>query len=312
MDKLELTKKIKEVAKQHGATLVGVAPIERFDPMPPYYDKAPEGQHPKDFLPDAKSVISIAMPILNATLDAPARLNEMKLEMYPDVVKARWLDSFYDHVAHVVHDNLLLYCAQAIGQFLLGFGNDAMIFPVQGMHFRTLADGTGFHEILRGDTKYESSKNGYVTGPFSHRHAATRAGLGEFGYNNLVLTPQYGCRQRFNSIITDAELEPDPLITKPICLRDKCRLCFPACHMDALKLRDDKSYNDYRSVEKVDRDIIFIDTPAISRPVVCQARMENTDYFPVRGDCYRVCPIPRIPKHPTKKLKALYDNWEKK
>ena len=42
------------------------------------------------------------------------------------------------------------------------------------------------------------------------RHAATRAGLGEFGYKNALLTPQFGPRQRINSVLTDAELAPDP------------------------------------------------------------------------------------------------------
>ena len=35
----DLTQAIKETAIQAGAMLVGVAPIERFDPQPPYYDR---------------------------------------------------------------------------------------------------------------------------------------------------------------------------------------------------------------------------------------------------------------------------------
>ena len=64
MDASELTLSVKDVARQHGAALVGVAPVERFDPMPPIRDAAPAGQHPRDFLPDARSVVSFAMPIL--------------------------------------------------------------------------------------------------------------------------------------------------------------------------------------------------------------------------------------------------------
>ena len=65
--------------------------------------------------------------------------------------------------------------------------------------------------------------------PFSHRHAAVAAGLGEFGLNNLLLTPRYGPRQRLVSIITTAPLEPDPIIEKPICLGEKCSLCIKRC-----------------------------------------------------------------------------------
>jgi hypothetical protein len=89
----------------------------------------------------------------------------------------------------------------------------------------------------------------------------TRAGLGEFGYNNVVLTGEFGPRQRFNSVVTDAELEPDPMIEEPICLRDKCRLCLEACVMDSISLRTDDGERDYRSLESDDHERIFIDTP---------------------------------------------------
>jgi hypothetical protein len=65
-------------------------------------------------------------------------------------------------------------------------------------------------------------------GLFSHRHAAVLAGLGEFGLNNLLLTPRYGPRVRLNSIITAAELDPDPLCAERVCLGDECGLCLEA------------------------------------------------------------------------------------
>jgi hypothetical protein len=50
--------------------------------------------------------------------------------------------------------------------------------------------------------------------------AAVRAGLGEIGYARLFLSPQYGPRQRFQAILTDAELEPDSIYEGQICDRD--------------------------------------------------------------------------------------------
>jgi len=67
-DMLRLTRKVKMLAKRHGAVLVGIAPIERFDPMPPLYDRPPKGHDPRDFMPDAKAVISFGMPILDSVL----------------------------------------------------------------------------------------------------------------------------------------------------------------------------------------------------------------------------------------------------
>jgi epoxyqueuosine reductase QueG len=300
----ELTAWTKRLAKDHGAVLVGVAPVERFDPMPPLHDRAPAGQHPRDFLPEARSVISIAMPILNPVMEAPAVLADRELEMVPEHAKYEYLEDFYDRVGHAVHDYMLEFIAQVVGQHLMAHGFDAMIFPT-----------TGLHPHVSGMTDTEIWENHsplrYTSGPFSHRHVATRAGLGEFGYNNLVLTREFGPRQRFNSIVTDAQLVPDPLLTEPICLRDGCRLCLNACIMGCITLRDDPSMTDYRSVERDDRTRIFIDTPARTDPTLCRRRREDRPDSPVRGDCLRVCPVPRKPKHLTRRLQGIFEEWER-
>jgi len=93
MDKL--TESVKQLAKHQGAVLVGVANIERFEPLPPLYDAVPKGHHPTDFLPEAKSVISIAQPILNPAMDAPAFLVDKEMEMIPPHAKYAYLEVFY-------------------------------------------------------------------------------------------------------------------------------------------------------------------------------------------------------------------------
>ncbi len=300
----QMTQAVKDTAVRFGAALVGVANVERFDPMPPTCDAVPEGHHPRDFLPEARSVISIAQPILDGVLDGPARANERPMAMIPDHVKSAFMDTVYNRVGHMLHDAMLEFIAQAVGQFLMGRGYQAMVFPTTGVHPRL--EGWTEKEIWCGRDGQAGSPFRYTYGPFSHRHAATRAGLGEFGYNNVVLTPQFGPRQRFNSILTDAELTPDPLLAEPLCLRDKCRLCLKVCYMEAVTLRDDPAVRDYRSVEKVDPDVIFIDTPARSDPNACMARTEGRDQWPTRGDCIRVCPIPTGRKrHMTERLRAI-------
>ena len=309
MDKL--TQDIKDVARRQGAVLVGVASIDRFEPRPPLYDAVPIGHHPKDFLPEARSVISIAMPILNPVLDAPAALADVEIEMVPDHVKYPYLEQVYNRVGHVVHDTMLEMIGQVVGQNLLAHGYQAMIFPTTGLHPKVddLSDIEIWEGPPRGVAKRFSPFR-YTFGPFSHRHAATRAGLGEFGYNNVVLTPQFGPRQRFNSIVTDAELLPDPLIDKPICLRDTCKLCLEACIMACITLRDDPDVTDYRSVDKDDRDRIFIDTPAKTDPTLCRRRREGRPHSPVRGDCIRVCPIPTMPRRLPKRLQSIVAEWQ--
>ena len=107
----DLTQELKRLAIAQGAMLVGVAPVARFDPMPPVRDAAPRGSHPRDFLPDARFVVSIAMPILNAVLDAPAVLADRDMEMIPDHAKYEYLEHFYDRVGHFLHDVKLEFIA---------------------------------------------------------------------------------------------------------------------------------------------------------------------------------------------------------
>ncbi|MHA1359831.1 MAG: hypothetical protein ACTSRC_17080 [Candidatus Helarchaeota archaeon] len=73
-------------------------------------------------------------------------------------------------------------------------------------------------------------------GEFSVRHAAVAAGLGEIGFNRLVITPQYGNRIRFCSIITEAPLRPDPMYDgPPLC--DRCMKCIKVCPGNCLDER---------------------------------------------------------------------------
>lgn len=70
--------------------------------------------------------------------------------------------------------------------------------------------------------------NKELMGIFSLRHAAVLAGLGEFGLNNLLITPQFGPRVRLVALITEASLEPDKLYQKSLCRRQQ-RACQKAC-----------------------------------------------------------------------------------
>jgi epoxyqueuosine reductase QueG len=260
-------------------------------------------------VPDARSVVVIAQPVLPAVMNAPAALADVDVEFVPPDIKYPYLEQLYNIPGHRVQDYMLEQIGQVVGQRLLLEGFDSMFFPTTGLHPTPdpplqLTD----REIWEGSTSTWASKYsrfGYTFGPFSHRHAATRAGLGEFGYNNVVLTREFGPRQRFNSIITEAELVPDPLITEPICLRDACNLCLEACIVQCVTLRDDRSVVDYRSVDEMDHGAIFIDTPAKTDPKICRRRRDRIFNSPIRGDCVRICPIPAPPKHLPRRLIEL-------
>lgn len=59
------------------------------------------------------------------------------------------------------------------------------------------------------------------------RIAAYAAGMGEFGWSKMFLTPEFSPRQRFCLLLTDAELEPDPIFQGKIC--DRGKRCVAEC-----------------------------------------------------------------------------------
>ena len=68
----------------------------------------------------------------------------------------------------------------------------------------------------------------------AHRkEAAVRAGLGVIGKHNLIINPEFGSWVAYQSIVTDANLEPDtPLALLDVC--HNCQLCLQACPTGAL------------------------------------------------------------------------------
>jgi ferredoxin len=65
------------------------------------------------------------------------------------------------------------------------------------------------------------------------RIAAYLCGLGEIGWSKMFLTKRFGPRQRVGIVITEAELEPDPLM-EPGTLCNRCMACVEACPSNAI------------------------------------------------------------------------------
>jgi len=195
----ELTLEVKTLAKEQGAHLVGIASVDRFA-------EAPKGHHPTDLVPGAKSVVSIAHRYFQTVLDSD------KFRMESDLIPEDQVWEVQQTVFRFMYNTAnmrLQMIASQIAAFLEDQGYASLPLPAGGYQVGTL----GHRNIAF----------------FSHRHAAVLAGLGEFGLNNLLLTPKYGPRVRLNSMITTAELTPDPLCDGPICLgKDACGLCLKA------------------------------------------------------------------------------------
>lgn len=73
---------------------------------------------------------------------------------------------------------------------------------------------------------------------FSHVIAGYYAGLGTIGMNHTLLTKEFGPRIRLVSVITDAPLTPDRMLTKELCI--KCKQCIRQCPAQVFTPRDDR------------------------------------------------------------------------
>ena len=182
MSKLN-SSEIKSRLKNMGANLVGIAPVERFIGAPP-------GRGPTDFMPQARSVISFGVRLPDAVVEYDKfYLNYQDVPPHIGIYDS--VHQFYMVMGHFTQDvTLITMAVNMANQLELGWGYKSLPTP------NTSYTGLGMMapvEVL-----------GYPSF-FSQRHAAVRAGLGEFGYNNLVLNPEYGPRVRYCSVITEAE-----------------------------------------------------------------------------------------------------------
>lgn len=66
----------------------------------------------------------------------------------------------------------------------------------------------------------------------SHKHVAVLAGLGWIGRNNLLVTRQFGARQRLVSVLTNMPLKFDEPISWGC---GECRACLPSCPARSIK-----------------------------------------------------------------------------
>ena len=231
--------------------LMGVASAESWE-VAPFHPWVPPAFQPRSIWPEVNSVIVIGLPI-----DLPI------IETTP---------SIYYHELYKTVNTLLDHTAYRLARFLDEKGFPSIYLP---------RDGYGSLSVL--------SSSPYAF--FSHRHAAYLAGLGNFGVNNMLLTPQYGPRVRFTSIFTTAELPADKLMEERLCVR--CMRCARSCPVRAL---DEEDY-----------------PQGLAHKEVCSKYNEQLyrRHISPCGVCIKVCPVGEDRKRFERTAPDLYENKEK-
>ncbi|MCZ6605112.1 MAG: hypothetical protein O7A03_08200 [Alphaproteobacteria bacterium] len=72
-------------------------------------------------------------------------------------------------------------------------------------------------------------------GHLSTRHLGIEAGLGTFGLEVNILTPEFGPRVYLTGILTELELESDKPMTEQVCIGESCSRCLYSCPTDAVR-----------------------------------------------------------------------------
>jgi epoxyqueuosine reductase len=178
--------------------LVGVA-----DPYSPILQRAPEGHKPQDYLPGVKAVICLGV-----------KVNDAVLQTAPSGIYSKHYDTL----------NIRLNAgAYELTRRLEKQGYSSMAFPE-----------TDSYQILWD--QYNQGRTGFVP-CFNHLAVAVASGLGRMGACGVVLTPEYGPRQRWISIVTTAPLPFNAPLEKEICLNKQgktCGACAQACPIHAI------------------------------------------------------------------------------
>jgi epoxyqueuosine reductase len=195
-----LKEEIKEFAKKCGADLVGIGSMDR-------YDGAPMQSDPRYIFPEAKSIIGLGFRIHRGLLRG------IEEGTYFAGYPALGYASINDVYAPMV--------LREVGNLLEDNGYEAILYQNTSVRL-----GTGVGKPVAPDKPKPDV--------FLHfRISAFICGMGEIGYSKVFLTPEFGPRQRFAFIITDAPIDPDPLFEGEIC--DKCMSCVKECTAEAIK-----------------------------------------------------------------------------
>lgn len=202
------SEKVKLFARECGADLVGIAPLDR-------WEGAPKQMDPRYIMPEARSMIVMGFRVMRGSLRG---IEE---------------GTFFSNYSS------------------MGYGGLTYLYiPLTVINLCRMIEDAGYEAIPighqsdwraidnEGNLKKDFSKPVEEGKPAPDimihlRIAGFLAGLGEIGYSKVFLTPQFGPRQRLGVVLTEADLEPDPLYDGPE-LCNRCMACVQECPGNAI------------------------------------------------------------------------------
>ncbi|MFP4382354.1 MAG: hypothetical protein ACLFUS_17770 [Candidatus Sumerlaeia bacterium] len=194
---------IKKQAKAMGADFVGIGSIDRWEGAPIQMD-------PRQIMPEAKSVICMGFRVMRGSLRG--------------IEEGTYFSNYS----------------------AMGYGGITYLYmPMTVINLSKMIEDEGYEAVPMGhQSDWRSINNvGGMKHNFSRpveegraapdvmiqlRIAAYLCGCGEIGFSKMFLSPQFGPRNRMGIIITEAEIEPDPIYEGPE-LCNRCMACVRDC-----------------------------------------------------------------------------------
>jgi len=193
---------IKKQALALGADAVGIGSVDRWAGAPLQMD-------PRQIMPECKSIIGMVFRVMRGSLRG--------------VEEGTYFSNYS----------------------AMGYGGITYLYmPMTVMNLSKYIEDRGYEAIPMGhqsDWRAIDNLGNFMNGSrpvapgraapdvmVQLRIAAYLCGLGEIGFSKMFLSPQFGPRNRVGIILTDLELEPDPIYDGPT-LCNKCMACVKAC-----------------------------------------------------------------------------------
>ncbi|NLO06096.1 MAG: (4Fe-4S)-binding protein [candidate division WS1 bacterium] len=193
--------KVKQAAKAMGADLCSIGTPDRWEGAPAQMD-------PRFIMPEAKSVIAFGFRIMRGSLRGIEEGTFFSNYSSMGYGGLNWL-----YIPHTMIN---------MAKYIEDYGYEAI--PLGHLSPWRAIDNVG--NLKGGSRPVEPGKP--APDVMVHlRIAGFLCGMGEIGWSKVFLTPEFGPRQRIGVMLTEAELEPDPIFEPHLC--DRCMLCASEC-----------------------------------------------------------------------------------
>jgi hypothetical protein len=202
---------VKRAAREAGADIVGIGSTDRFE-------GAPRQMDPRFMLPTARSVVAMGFRHARGC--------------FRGIEEGTFFTAYsamgYSSINYIYQP----YVLQQVGRLIEDEGYDVLPIPNNFPWNNINVSGTQSPEETvkpnLGKSRPASPGKPAPDAFIQLRLACFVAGLGEIGFSKLLLTPEFGPRQRVAVLLTDAELEADPVL-EPGTICDRCLACVRAC-----------------------------------------------------------------------------------